>query len=75
MLSTVYPISEKVLTNFRKELNKNYGNGQNQNKVVYAGTSLAQVGNYREIQKIDKHNVMYVSSGPDAGKDIPKSNN
>ena len=63
-LSTVYPISKQTLDNFRKQLDRPYYNkdGVDYNLKTYAGTSLSRVGNYREIQPEDKHNVMYVSN-------------
>ena len=32
--------------------------------MVYKGTSQSKVGNFREIQKIDNHNIKYVSNPP-----------
>ena len=50
VLSTIYPISAKHMTLFKAQLARG-DNGQ-----------LAVTGNYREIQKIDGQDVIYLSS-------------
>jgi hypothetical protein len=56
--------------NFKKQLNRPYiSKSGDLNKDVYGELGLAEVGNFREIQKVDKHNVMYVSSKPKLEED------
>jgi hypothetical protein len=56
--------------NFKKQLNRPYiSKSGDLNKDVYGALGLAEVGNFREIQKVDKHNVMYVSSKPKLEED------
>ena len=50
VLSTVYPISKKHLAQFKKQLN------------LGEDGKLDERGNFREIQKIDEHQVAYISS-------------
>lgn len=62
-ISTIYPISQATLDNFRMQLNRAYTpDGGTANADVYGAGGLAAVGNYRMIQKEDQHNVMYVSN-------------
>merc|ERR1719281_2082833 len=50
VLSTIYPVSQKHLDNFKARLE--------------AGTTnLGTVGNWRKIQPVDEHNVIYVQKG------------
>lgn len=49
-VSTIYPIKQSTLDNFKKQLDRPYApTGGKSNADVYTGSSLSAVGNYREI--------------------------
>lgn len=50
VLSTIYPISQKHLDQFKAQLNRGEDG------------KLDEFGNWREIQNIDEHNVIYLGS-------------
>ena len=54
VLSTVYPIQQRHLDLFKKQLAK----------ATEGEETLAEIGNYREVQKIDEQGVVYVAGGP-----------
>lgn len=54
VLSTIYPVSQKHLDLFKAQLNAGADSS------VYTEKGLAEYGNWREIQTIDKHDVFYV---------------
>ena len=54
VLRQIYPISEKHLKLFHGQLDKR------SDQTVYDGKSLSEFGNYREIQRTNKHGLMYV---------------
>lgn len=54
VLSTIYPVSQKHLDLFKAQLNSGADSS------VYTEKGLAEYGNWREIQTVDKHDVFYV---------------
>ena len=48
-VSTIYPISQETLDNFKKQLDRPYEHHGITNSMIYKGTSLSKVGNFREI--------------------------
>ena len=56
-ISTVYPIKQHHVDAFKRQLAREIG--------PYAPSNLGEIGNYREIQKEDFHNVHYISNPDD----------
>lgn len=54
VLSTVYPIKQAHLDLFKKQLDKATG--------YTSEAPLSKIGNYRDIQSIDDHNVHYIKT-------------
>lgn len=51
VMSTIYPIKERHLKLFKKQLDR---------APEYYKPTLSEIGNYREVQKIDEHDVVYI---------------
>ena len=58
VFSTIYPIKERHLKLFKKQLDR---------APEYYKPTLSEIGNWREIQKYDEHDVVYIM-GDDAMK-------
>lgn len=52
VLSTIYPMKQKHLTQFKKKLAKAFGYTKEK--------PLNKIGNWRETQTIDEHDVIYI---------------
>lgn len=59
--STIYPISERHLSLFKKQLDRS--------KDYDAANPLSAYGNYREINPYDGHDLRYIKNGRGAGAD------
>jgi len=73
-ISTIYPISQSTLDNFKKQLDREYASDAGTTNASLYPDGLSAVGNYRVIQKEDKHNVMYVSNPTSFGQSRPDGN-
>jgi len=56
-ISTIYPVKQRHVDAFKRQLAREVG--------PYAPSNLGEIGNFREIQKEDLHNVHYVSNPND----------
>ena len=69
-LSTVYPIKQRHLDQFKMQLDRDYyPENKPSNQDTYRDKTLSQVGNYRMIYPVDDHNVKYVTNNGLSRKD------
>lgn len=73
-ISTIYPIKQSTLDNFKKQLDREYASDAGTTNASLYPDGQSAVGNYRVIQKEDKHNVMYVSNPTSFGQSRPDGN-
>jgi carbonic anhydrase len=65
-MDTVYPIKQRHVDQFNSQLSREIG--------PYAPKNLAYYGNNRNIQKIDNHNIHYISNPGDARRRVAEDN-